>query len=483
MPSVHLERLSFAFVDSEPILAGAEAHLTAGWSGLVGENGAGKTTLLRLLAGELAPTAGRVRLEPEGARVVLCAQTVHEPGGEVLSLASAEEGPARRLRDRLRLEPAALGRWGSLSPGERKRWQVGAALRAEPEVLLLDEPTNHLDAGARQLLAGALRAFPGVGVLVSHDRALLEALAARTLLLDRGALGSYPLRYGEARRAWEGERRAAWDRRATAQAEARRAREQLDAARRQAEAAERAWTRRAGLKGNRVENKRGAKVHRLLGGAGVAERAVAEAPPLQELGRSVFLGFQRAPRPVLLSLDAPELRAGPAPLLRDVHVRLRRGDRIWVRGPNGAGKTTLLSALLAGATLPPERVLHLPQELAPGAGGLLLAELRGMPGEVRGRVLSLVAALGSDPARLLASAGPSPGEARKLLLALGMGRHAWALCLDEPTNHLDLPAVERLEEALRSYPGALLLVTHDAALAEACTSSRWDVEGGRVRTA
>jgi ATPase subunit of ABC transporter with duplicated ATPase domains len=194
----------------------------------------------------------------------------------------------------------------------------------------------------------------------------------------------------------------------------------------------------------------------------------------------VFLVYERAPRPVLLSLDLEEVGAGPAPLLRDVHVRLRREDRVWLEGPNGAGKSTLLAALRERATLPPERVLHLPQELPAGAGAQLLAEVRDLPDEVRGRVLSLVGALGTDPARLLASADPSPGEARKLLLALGMGRHAWALLLDEPTNHLDLPTLERLEEALVAYPGALLLVTHDAQLAARCTASRWHVDHGRV---
>ena len=101
----------------------------------------------------------------------------------------------------------------------------------------------------------------------------------------------------------------------------------------------------------------------------------------------------------------------------------------------------------------------------------------------RGRVLSLVAALGADPARLLATPEPSPGEARKLHLALGLGRHAWGLVLDEPTNHLDLPTVERLEAALAAYPGALLLVCHDAAFAARCTSGAWRIREGRVEGA
>jgi ATPase subunit of ABC transporter with duplicated ATPase domains len=169
------------------------------------------------------------------------------------------------------------------------------------------------------------------------------------------------------------------------------------------------------------------------------------------------------------------------PIVEQADARLAEGWTGLV-GENGAGKTTLLEALLARSTVPPERLLFLPQEPRPEIGAALLAEMRALDAEVRGRVLSLVASLGSDPERLLVSADPSPGETRKLHLALGMGRHAWALVLDEPTNHLDLPTVERLEEALAAYPGAVLLVTHDDALAARCTTRTWHVNGGRIET-
>ena len=105
---------------------------------------------------------------------------------------------------------------------------------------------------------------------------------------------------------------------------------------------------------------------------------------------------------------------------------------------------------------------------------------RALPPGERGQVRALGAALGVDPGRLLATSRPSPGEARKLLVALGLGRHAWITVLDEPTNHLDLPSLERLEEALAGYPGALLLVTHDEAFARRLARVRWRIEGERL---
>src|SRR5690606_31545251 len=122
-------------------------------------NGAGKSTLLGLLAGALSPTQGVVRCEPAEGRLVLCRQTLAEPSVELIAFAYSWEGSARRARARLGLDPEQLERWGSLSPGERQRWQLAAALELEPQLLLLDEPTNHLDAGAREALAAALREF------------------------------------------------------------------------------------------------------------------------------------------------------------------------------------------------------------------------------------------------------------------------------------------------------------------------------------
>jgi ATPase subunit of ABC transporter with duplicated ATPase domains len=231
---------------------------------------------------------------------------------------------------------------------------------------------------------------------------------------------------------------------------------------------------------SRAEATLGRRVSVLREEVARAEANVLSGRADKSIGRSVFVNYERAPVPLLFSVDASELRAGDMVVLRNVRIDVPREARIHVAGPNGAGKSTLLAALLAGARVPISRVLALPQELSAEDARAELGWVRALDPEVRGRVLSLVAALGVDPEQLLASAQPSPGEARKLRIALGLGQHVWALVLDEPTNHLDLPSIERLEAALSAFPGALVLVTHDDALAERLTTERWHVGRGRV---
>jgi len=493
VPSIRFDRVTFAHHDAFPLLDGVSAVFPDGWTGLVGENGAGKSTLLRLVADELTPQQGSIHVEPDRATVVHCHQDVEAPGDDVRSLALREDGPAWRLRAELGLEGDDLARWSTLSPGERRRWQIGAALAREPRVLLLDEPTNHLDAGGRALVLAALRRFRGAGILVSHDRATLETLTVRTARVQRGHLTLTDGHYGEAREVWAANDARAREVREQARTEVGRTRRALAHARSARAAAERSRTGRAldrkdhdarsmGAKNRRAaaEARLGADVRRSRTLVERASAALRHAHVEVELGRSVFLGYAPAPRPVVLALDAPEIRAGSTALIVNVHAVLRREDRVRLTGPNGAGKSTLLSRLLEASPERAEQVFFLGQEVAGDDGRAILERVRALPSDTRGRALSLVAALGTDPDRLLASGAPSAGEVRKLLLAEGLARRPWAAVLDEPTNHLDLPTVERLTAALRAYPGALLLVTHDDALADTCTTARWEIDARRL---
>jgi ATPase subunit of ABC transporter with duplicated ATPase domains len=496
MGSVRLQRVSFSH-SHRPLLEEVTAELGPGWTGVVGANGAGKSTLLELLAGIRAPTSGQVLLSPRGALVALCAQTAERYPADVAAFARAASGPARAWQGRLGLEASGLERWATLSPGERKRWQVAAALVQEPEVLLLDEPTNHLDAAATALLVEALRAFDGVGVLVAHQREVLDALCGSTFRVEAGRWRLWPGPYSAARLDWEREEGAARDARAHTARALEATQRRLDAQRRQLESATRGRSA-----GQRMRSKYDSD-SRALGAnfrAEMAQKAHAgalrrtqqataqlatrlEAQEVRHLDeRRLFLHFERCPRPVVARLAGP-LEVGGRVLAPQLSAQVGREAHVVLQGPNGAGKSTLLARLVEASALPEDRWLWLPQELCEADVEADLEALREQPREVRGRTLQLVEALGVAPEALLRTERPSAGEARKLRLALGLARQVWLAVLDEPTNHLDLPSVERLQTALQAFPGALVVVTHDGALAEALGTERWHLEGGQLRTA
>ena len=489
---VRVSNLSFSYSDSVALIRDANFQIGQGWTGIVGPNGAGKTTQLRLIAGELAPSSGSIHCDGV-ANAVLLRQTVEELTPAIARFAQSRDRQASRLIGELALHPNEIARWPTLSPGERKRWQVGAALWSDPDVLMLDEPTDHLDSEARDFLLAGLKRFRGIGIVVSHDRAMLDALCACTIRVDRGTARMWRGSYSEAKRSWEAEAHEYQVGHERMKHEHRTMLRRLADKRRMVSLAQdkvHAFNRRKKASNHEktpmvrdVASHARREVHLLRAKSERLEEHLAGFVFSKEKGRSLFVNYVDAPQSRVLSIDAEVIRAGDREILRDVHLSVHRGEKTRVAGPNGVGKTTLLKALLRSARIAQSRLLYLPQELLAEDGAALLDEIRGLNESDRARVLTLAAALGVDPERILASQSPSPGEARKLKLAFGLGTQVWAMVLDEPTNHLDIPAIERLEAALAEYPGALLMVTHDDALASHCTSIEWRIKDGLITAA
>jgi ATPase subunit of ABC transporter with duplicated ATPase domains len=471
-----------------PLFAGLNADFPVGWTGIVGANGAGKTTLLRIAAGELELRQGRVSC---GGSACYVAQRTDEPPADWESFFWDPDANVHKARLRIGEEWCEPGRWASLSHGERKRAQLAVALWREPALLALDEPTNHIDAAARELLVAALRSFRGAGLLVSHDRELLDALCGQCLILDPpGAV----MRPGGVTAALEQQEREEASRR-----------DEHTALRHQSSRLHEEMQRRREIADQKTAAARGSKTKKKNDHDDRAKRALAQltnkdswagkqAGQLQKragklasqaAALSVKKRFETgvwvedasyAQRDFLLRLPAGSLPLGGSGR-RLEHPELVIGpkDRIALTGGNGLGKSTLVRHLLPRLAVEPERLIHVPQEITAEESRALLEQVKRLPEAERGRVLTAVSRLGSRPGRLLESVQPSPGEVRKLLLALGLVRGPHLIVMDEPTNHLDLPGILCLESALAGCPCALLLVSHDARFLELTTATEWRI--------
>ncbi|MDX1621883.1 MAG: ATP-binding cassette domain-containing protein [Nitriliruptorales bacterium] len=494
MASIHLSHVSFSHSTAQPVVTDVDLDLGPGWHGVVGPNGAGKTTLLRLIDGTLTPTRGTIDRVGIGV-VATVPQLTHDAPPRLAEFAARWDGHAAQIRSRLGLESDGLDRWPTLSSGERSRWAIAAALAHEPDLLLLDEPTNHLDADARELLVSALHRYEGIGIVVSHDRSLLDSLTTTTLRVHRGSVEAWGDSYSGARREWQRRQQSLREAHARSRREERRLRADMNRARQAAAGAERGASeaRRTASHRDHDAHSTARKERAANAAAAHSQRAGAAARRLERQRRHTNeLGVQRqvggpvsfrdrvSARDSIIELQREDLRVGGTTVLRDLDLHVTPTDRIHIRGANGSGKTTLLGALLDRCTLSDDEVVYLPQELDQSHTTELMGRLRRFDPDRRGRVLGIVANLGVDPDRLLTTERPSPGQARKLSLALALEGTAALVALDEPTNHLDLPAIERLEEALDHYRGAMLLVTHDDPLAERVTDRTWHVADGGV---
>jgi len=439
------------------------ASLTVGEGeriGLIGRNGTGKSSLLRVIAGLGALDDGALRLS-DGARVVLVEQEPELPPAATLRESLVLRGGFDAIHDdkeRWRLE-ARLSEFAQrlqldeasdmarLSGGERKRAALALALALEPDLLLLDEPTNHLDIEGITLLEELL-AKVSAAIVITHDRAFLDRIATRIVELDRGLLRSYPGNFSayESRKAGQ----------LAAEAVAARKFDKFWAE-------EEVWIRQ-GIKARRTRNE--GRVRRL-------ERLRAERAERRERIGTVRLRLDAGERSgrLVAELENVSKTFGDRAVVRDLSLRLLRGDRLGLIGPNGAGKSTLIKLILG--------------QLAPDAGTVKLGtnlevayfdQMREQldlsrtvaetisPGsewvEIAGTRKHIISYLGDflfpSPVGTL-----SGGERNRLLLARLFARPANLLVLDEPTNDLDIESLELLEDTLQGYTGTLLLVSHD----------------------
>lgn len=481
--SLSFHHVTFTFDGAlSPLFEDMSAHFPQGWTSVAGPNGAGKTTALHLAAGLLQAQQGSI-IRPE--RIVLCPQRTDAAPDGFERFTADLDPEACILRGKLQIGDDWARRWSTLSHGERKRAQIGTALHQAPDALLLDEPTNHIDYAARRLLAEALESFPGIGLLVGHDRELLDRLCSRCLFLDPPQAVMRPGNYTEAAAEAEREEESLKDKRhvlqqKTARLEAEAKQRQAKAARADKRNTKRHLARgdsdgRARINQTRVlgkDGKAGRLADQMMGRISQARQEYASITIKKRSAVNFRLEGSLSPRPRLFSIPAETLDLGDGRKLMVPEFSMLRDDRIAVTGRNGLGKSTLIRYLLDRIEMPREQIVYLPQEIDTERTREIMHDVHRLSNEQLGTVMTVVGALGSRPDRLLRNVEASPGELRKLLLALGILRRPHLIIMDEPTNHLDLPAIECLENALRHCPCALLLISHDMRFLSAVARKR-----------
>ena len=499
-------KLAFGHVD---LLANTAFSLESGERvGLIGRNGTGKSSLLKILAGIEKLDDGTLQYQ-QGLRMAYVAQepvfesseTVFDAVSkgvaevkalreeyEALSVAEWDDASHHRLDeiqsklesmsgwnweqrvhetlDRLHLSPDVI--ISSLSGGNRKRVALAQALVAVPDVLFLDEPTNHLDLDSINWLEDLLKAFNGSVVLITHDRAFLDAVSTQIVELDRGILRSYPGNYS----AYEvlKEQELASEALANARADKLLAQEEV-------------WIRKG------VEARRTRSVGRIARLEKLRSLRAERRDAMGQIKLAVASG-ERSGK-IVADLDHVS-KSYDRPIVKDFTATILRGDKVGLLGPNGAGKTTLLKLILgviqpdSGVATMGSRIevayfdqmreglnlnATLEDYISPGSEWI---EINGQRKHVKSYLNDFLFApeRAASPVSTL-----SGGERNRLLLARLFARPANVLVLDEPTNDLDIDTLELLEQLLQDYKGTVFLVSHDRAFLDNVVTSIIAYEG------
>jgi ATPase subunit of ABC transporter with duplicated ATPase domains len=479
--------VSFCYENSiTNIFNNVSFQVSNGWTGLIGPNGSGKTTLLKLACGLLDCNNGTIE---SLTNIYYNEQRTDEAPAIFYQFINSYDKYSFQLKKELEIETGWINRWDTLSHGERKRVQIACALWSCPDLLAIDEPTNHLDTKAKEMVFNSLKSYKGIGLIVSHDRDLMENLCEQFLFVEsqtvdfrKGKLSGvnvqrkseyeYALKQLELKQLEIGQLEKEYKRRSeiVENAKKKSSKRNLD---------KNHTDTRAKIDFGRLTGKDavgGKQKTQMLTRLDNAKTELQNIKIKRKYRTGIMLSSSVSHRNYLLNLEPCSLKLSDDKKLIYDNLVITAQDKIALTGVNGSGKSTLIRYILKHVNAEPKNITYIPQEISIEETKELVNEIRKLPNDQLGRLLVIVSRLGSDAKRILETEIPSPGETRKLMLGLGISNNPHVIIMDEPTNHMDIVSIECLEDALQNVSCALLLVSHDKRFLASLTQKEWMIE-------
>ncbi|MDB2405409.1 ATP-binding cassette domain-containing protein [Arcobacteraceae bacterium] len=482
MQNLKIKNLYFKYQNSSmPIYENLNLEFTQGWSCIVGANGSGKSTLLKLISKELVYDIGTIK---GNDLVYYCEQSTQNEPELFEEFMSTYTTNAFKIRDALGVNDEWLYMWDNLSHGERKRVQIAIALYIQPDILLLDEPTNHLDIKNKKIVSDALKDFKGIGILVSHDRELLDHLSSNTIILKNGNIDLYKSNFTTAMDESQREVDFLQKTQDKQNHEMKKLKKSMQSQKEKVSQSAKRLSKksvgksdsdtRAKLNQARLTGKdknESMMVKKIQSKQAQLSSKLVKTDKTYTLGINIESTKSNNIFPIMIKDDT--LTLSDTKQLSFNSREINQGDKIGIVGENGSGKSSFIEYLFKSFDFK-DQFLYIPQEISKEDTLKIFEEVNSLPTQMKGEIYTIIRKLSSDPEKLLDSHIPSAGEIRKLIIAKGLLYKPSLIILDEPTNHMDLDSIISLENALDEYNGTLLIISHDIVFLNNITNMTWN---------
>ncbi len=482
MQQLTIKNLHFKYKNSvTPIFENLNIEFEKGWSCIVGSNGSGKSTLLKLISKEIKSENGTIK---GNDLTYYCTQSTEYPPKNFEDFMLTFNSKSFKIRDILNIKDLWLYQWDNLSHGERKRVQLAVALFEEPDILLVDEPTNHLDTKSKHIVSKALKSFKGIGILVSHDRELLDSLSQSMIILKNKNIITFKTSFSKAMNEYQKNIEFLEKAQIKQNIELKKLKKSIQSQQEKVSQSKKRFSKKS-LDKNDSDSKNKINLAKLTGKDKNDGQVIRKLQSKQKqllsntikTDKTYKLGIEfntTKPKNIFpIVIENNILQLSETKKLAYQTLAINEYDKIGVIGENGSGKSSFLESLLSTKDLKDE-YLYIPQEITNKQSKKLFDDINSLSNDVKGEIYTIIRKLSSDPIKLQDSFIPSPGEIRKLMIAKGLLQSPSLIILDEPTNHMDLDSIISLELALKEYNGTMIIISHDKTFLDTVVTIIWE---------